>query len=140
MNAGAAAGSASTAVVLLAIAAVLWWKGASLRLISWLALLAGLTGSAVIVGWLGSLADVSVYGVSVLGLFIIVGAVILWHELIKRRDMHKIRTPIVALLWGAAVMTAGGGIVGTLAHQASSVTTNITDQGTSTVVGQHPGR
>ena len=140
MNAGAAAGSASTAVVLLAIAAVLWWKGASLRLISWLALFAGLTGSAVIVNWLGSLATVSVYGVSVLGLFIIVGAVILWHELIKKRDMHKIRTPIVALLWGAALMAAGGGVAGALAHQVSSVTSNVTDQTTNTVVGQHSGR
>lgn len=138
MGGGTTAGAVTVAVFLAAVAVVLLWKKTAPRAVAYLALAAGLTGASVVAGWLGNLATMQIYGAGVLTLFVVVGGIILWHELVKGRNPHRIRTPLIAFAWGVAVMS-GAGAAGNLAHTASNAITSGVDHVTTTVTGHGPG-
>lgn len=132
-NPGPAAGAA---VILLGIVAILAWKGVKgHKLLAWIALAAGLCGSYVVVGYLGSLATYSVYGVGVIALVIIFGTLIFWFEVIKSRKPHKTRTPAVAFALGVALMAGSSGVQHIAQHATNTVTT-VVDRSVSGVNGR----
>jgi hypothetical protein len=116
--------STTVAVILGVITAIHIWKKGSPRGSGWLALFTGLTGAPIILSWLGALADLAVYGVGVAVIVAIGGGYICWHELVKKRGLHRFRTPIIALATGAALMTLTG-VAGSAAHGVSSTTTRV---------------
>jgi hypothetical protein len=138
VNTGATAGTVTAAVFLAGITAVLMWKKASVKWVSWLALATGLTGASVVLSWLGTLATVQVYGAGIVGLTLVIGGIILWHEMVKGKRPHRIRTPLIAFFWAVALMSAGGA-AGNAAHGVSHGITTTVDRGTTAVTGRGPG-
>lgn len=111
------------AVILAAIAGALHWKERVPRVVAWLAFLVGVGAATTITGALGGLTAMSFFGVGLITVIAIVSAIFFWEEAVKRNGMHRVRTPIVAAVFGIALMSAGGGLFITLqeaVQQASS--------------------
>lgn len=133
---GVVLGTSTTVAVLLGVITIISvWKKASPRATGWLALFTGLTGAPIFLSWLGPLATIAIYGVGIAVIAAIGGVVVCWHELVKKRGLHRFRTPLIALATGVALMTVTG-VVGSAAHGLSDVTTNtvshVTGAGTGT--------
>lgn len=114
--------AAGVAVILAGILAIMIWKGVGKKSVHWLALFTGLTGSYIVVGYLGSLATYKVYGTGVVTLVIIFGGLLFWLEVVKGKKPHKHRTPLTALALGVALMAGNGGVQ----HVVQHATTNGT--------------
>lgn len=121
-NAGPAAGAA---VILGTILAITLWKGAGKRFPAWLALATGLTGSYIVIGWLGSIAALNIYGVGIITLAIIACGLIFWHEAVKGKKAHKIRTPVIGFILGVALMAGTGGVHTVVQHGTSNLTSVV---------------
>lgn len=130
-NAGPAAGAA---VILTGILVIMLWKKAGKKAPAWIALAAGLCGSYIVVGYLGSLAAYTVYGVGVTALVVIFGGMIFWFEAVKGKKPHHVRTPVVAFALGVALMAGSSGVQHVVQHATTSVT-DVVNQGTSQVGG-----
>jgi hypothetical protein len=126
--------SAGAFVVLAAITLTMAWKKNSVRLVAVFALLTGLAGGVPILAWLGGLAGVKVLGASVAAVVVVVGAIILWHEMVKNNGRHHLRTPIVAFVWAVALVSVGGA-VGSVAqdfgHGIVTTVDKVTPNGTN---------
>lgn len=132
---GVAIGAATAVAVLLAIVLIInIWKKGSPRFNGWLGLAVGLTGASIILSWIGNFATLQIYGVGIMTAIAIGGGFVLWHELVKKRGLHRIRTPLIAIMTGVAFMTVGG-VVGTAAQSANHVVTT----GVTRVTGQTTG-
>jgi hypothetical protein len=132
---GVALGASTTVAVLLGLAtAVSIWKKASPRAAGWMALLTGLTGAPIILSWLGNLASIAIYGVGIALIGAVIGSLICWHELVKKKGLHRFRTPVIALLTGTALMTVTG-IAGSVAHGVSNITTTTVTHVTGGTTG-----
>jgi hypothetical protein len=110
--------SAGAFVVLAAITLTMAWKKHSPRWVAVFAAAAGLAGAVPVLGWLGGLATVQILGAGIATVITVVGAIILWHEVIGNNGRHRIRTPIVAFVWAVALMAVGGA-AGHVAQQFS---------------------
>jgi hypothetical protein len=134
-NAGPAAGAA---VILIGVMAIMIWKGTGKhsKIVHWIALAAGLCGSYVVVGYLGSLATWSLYGVGGTALVVIFGGMVFWYEAIKGKGAHKFRTPAIAFTLGVALMAGSSGVQHIAQHATDTVTT-VVDH---TVSGVNGGR
>jgi hypothetical protein len=107
------------AVILAIIAATLHWKKRAPRFVAWLLAFAGLGLAATIMKYVGGFTKFSVLGVGILTVTLIVCGIAFWEEAVKRNGLHRVRTPIVALLLGVSLATAGG-TIGSLAHGAGN--------------------
>lgn len=121
-NAGPAAG---VAVIFATILAITLWKGSGKRWPAWLALATGLTGSYIVLGWLGSLATLSIYGVGIITLAVIGCGLTFWHEAVKGKKAHKIRTPVIGFVLGVALMAGTGGVHNIVQHGTANLTSVI---------------
>jgi hypothetical protein len=130
-----AAGASAVGVFLAVILAIQLWKKSSSRFTPVLATAVGLCCSALIIGWLGTIAEATIFGAGIIGLADLAGALVLWHEVVKKRGFHKMRTPMIALAWGIA-LAASGGAVGNAAHQTQTTITRSTDNVTNATTGK----
>ena len=96
------------AVLLAAIAGTLHWKRKAQRLVNWLLLFVGVGAAGVITQFLGGFSGVSIYGVGVFTVVAIVAGITFWEEAVKRNGIHRVRTPIIAIAFGVALMGVGG--------------------------------
>jgi hypothetical protein len=121
--------------VIAVVAGITWWKGGGPRFVPWAMLIVGLLGAGTILGLLGTLTQLTVLGVGFgLLLFAVCGA-FFWHEVIKKRGTHYVRTPLAALGLGVA-LTLIGGPIGGLAQQGGTQVVNfVHTTGASTTGG-----
>ncbi len=119
--------SAGAAVVLAAITLTMAWKKHSVRWVAIFAMVTGLAGAVPVLGWLGGLASMQILGAGITTVVAVVGAIIMWHEVVKDNGRHRIRTPVVAFVWAVALMAAGGA-AGHAAHQFSHGITTTVDK------------
>lgn len=96
------------AVILAVIAGTLHWKRRVPRFVAWVLLLVGIGGASVITGWFGGFTSISIYGVGLFSIAAVFGAIVFWEEAVKRNGLHRVRTPIIAVVFGVALMSAGG--------------------------------
>jgi hypothetical protein len=126
--------SAGAFVVLAAITLTMAWKKHRPRWVAIFAAATGLAGATPILGWLGGLASAQILGAGIATVISIVGAIIMWHEVVKNNGRHKVRTPVVAFIWAVALMAVGGA-AGHAAHQFShgiiSTVDKVTPNGTN---------
>jgi hypothetical protein len=100
----------AVAAILALIAGTLHWKKYAPRFVAWLLLLAGVGMSAVILGYIGVFTKMTILGVGILTAILIVTAIVFWAEAVKRNGMHRVRTPLVAVLLGVSLASVGGPI------------------------------
>lgn len=120
----------AASVILLAIAGALHYKHRVPRLVNWLLLIASIGAAAQIVGYFGAFKGTSIYGVGIFSVLAIVGLIFFWEEAVKRNGIHRVRTPIVAVITGVSIMSAGGTFwhdVQNDVHQSGSNVSHITD-------------
>lgn len=121
-------------MILAAIAGVRMWKDhgskTPAKMPSWLALIAGMCGAATINGLFGGVASSSILGVGVVTLVAFAGGLLFWLEAVKNAGHHRIRTPVVGLLVGAALVTQFTG----LQHIVEKGPANLTS-----IVSYQPG-
>ena len=120
--------SAGAGVFLALIGGILWWKGKAPRAVAWLALGTGMCEAPLLLSFTGSLAGYSILGVGIVTVLVVGGGLVFWLEAVKRHGHHYIRTPLVGLIVGAALVSAGG----TLGHFGHSVQTQVTNVVTNT--------
>lgn len=117
---------AGIGTLLLAAVITLIWKSnkKGKRHHGWLALLAGLFSATTVVGILSIVVSPSsmIFGAGAMTLIMVVTGIITWHETVKGRDPHHLRTPIAAFLLGASLATVFGGV----RAGVSSTTTQVT--------------
>jgi hypothetical protein len=107
--------TATVAVLLAAIAATLHWKKRLPRGVAFMLALAGIGLSAEILKYIGAFKNFTILGVGIITVGAIVGLIIFWEEAVKRNGLHRVRTPVVAVLLGVC-LAASGGAIGSLAH------------------------
>lgn len=113
------------AVILAAIAGALHWKKRVPRFVAWLLFLVGVGAATTITGLLGGFTGVSVYGVGFFTVVAIVTAIFFWEEAVKRNGIHRVRTPLIALTFGVALMSAGGAFFGAAQDLVTKTSTNV---------------
>jgi hypothetical protein len=125
------------AVILAAIAGTLHWKKYAPRFVAWLLFLVGLGAATEIMKYVGAFTKMSIKGVGIITLIAIVTGIVFYAEAVKRHGIHRVRTPIVAVLLGVSLISMGGSI-GHAVQQANktggknvdkSVTTTFKDKG-----------
>lgn len=100
----------AAAVILAVIAGTLHWKHRAPRGVAWLLALAGIGLAAEILKYVGAFTHVSVLGVSIFTIGVVVCGIVFWEEAVKRNGIHRIRTPIVAVLLGICIASVGGAV------------------------------
>lgn len=123
--------SAGIAVILAALTGICLWKlNKDRKSVAWLALFAGLFGSYTVLGWIGTLATGSIFGVGILTLIIIVGGFIFWHEAVKGNGYHRYRSPFVGFAVGVALTASFGGVQHMVQHGTVQLTSVINQHAT----------
>lgn len=126
------------AVILAAIAFTLHWKSKAPRFVAWLLFFVGLGAAGVIVKYVGSaVTGLSIYGVGIFTIIAIICGIVFYEEAIKRNGIHRVRTPVIAVLLGVSLMSLGGTVGNALRHASDSggsqinksVTTMFRDKG-----------
>jgi hypothetical protein len=107
------------AVILALIAGTLHWKKRVPRFVAFMLWLAGLGLSAVILKYVGGFTNISILGVGILTAVMIVSAIVFWEEAVKRNGLHRVRTPLIAVIFGVTLATAGGALGG-LVHSVGN--------------------
>lgn len=126
-------------LVFAVIAAVLMYHHHADKLAAWLMLLAGLFGSSIVVGWLGSFLSTAVFGAASLGFLIAVaGGIAFWIQVRKNKKHHHIATPLLGLFVGVSLMVTFGGVRSIVGSTSTQVTSVINHQGTSANIGGRP--
>lgn len=115
------------AVLLAAIAVALHMKNRVPRVVAWLAFLVGVGAATTITGYIGGFTAMSLFGVGVVSVVAIISAIFFWEEAVKRNGMHRVRTPLVAVIFGVALMSAGGGFFTTLQAAVQQASTSVDD-------------
>lgn len=98
----------AAAVILAAIAGALHYKHRLPRLVAWLLLFVGIGAASEVVKYFTAVKGTSLYGVGIFSVLAIVGLIFFWEEAVKRNGIHRVRTPVVALILGVSIMSAGG--------------------------------
>jgi hypothetical protein len=124
------------AAILALIAGTLHWKKYAPRFVAWLLLLAGIGLSATILGYIGVFANMTILGVGVLTAVLIVTGITFYAEAVKRHGIHRVRTPIVAVLLGVAIASVGGPI-GHAVHNANQTGGKNVDKSVTTLFNTH---
>lgn len=113
------------AVLLAAIAVALHMKSRVPRVVAWLAFLVGVGAATTITGYLGGFTAMSLFGVGIISVIAIISAIFFWEEAVKRNGMHRVRTPLVAVIFGVALMSAGGGFFNTLQNAVQQASSSV---------------
>lgn len=119
------------AVIVAAIAGTLHWKRRLPRVVCWLLLFVGVGAATVITGWLGGFTSVSIYGVGLFTIVALIAGITFWEEAVKRNGLHRVRTPVVALLLGVSLMGIGGTVGQNISHLVQTGGKNV-DQAVTT--------
>lgn len=122
----------AVAVIFAAIAGALMYKQCAPRAVAWLLLCVGIGAAAEIMKYIGDFLKISFYGVAAITVIFFVAAVLFWQEVVKRNKMHKVRTPIVALLLGVSIISLGG-TVGKAIHNGTQTGGNTIDKTVTTM-------
>lgn len=124
-------------LVFAVIGAVLMYHHHADKLAAWLMLLAGLFGSSILVGWLGSFLSVVIFGAASLGFLIAVaGGIAFWIQVRKNKKHHYIATPILGLFVGVSLMVTFGGVRSIVGSTSTQVTSVINHQGPANIGGR----
>lgn len=130
-------GATGLGVVFGVIAAVLMYHHHADKLAAWLMLLAGLFGSSIIVGWLGSFLSIVIFGAASLGFLIAVaGGIAFWIQVRKNKKHHHIATPVLGLFVGVSLMVTFGGVRSIVGSASTQVTSVISHQGSANIGGR----
>lgn len=113
------------AVILAAIAGTLHWKHRVPRFVAWLLVFVGVGAATVITSALGGFSGINIYGVGVFTIVAIVGGIVFWEEAVKRNGLHRVRTPIVAVAFGVALMGIGGTLGANLQNAVKTGGANV---------------
>lgn len=113
------------AVILAAIAGALHWKHRVPRFVAWMLFLVGVGAAGTITGLVGGFTGLSIYGVGVFTVVAIVTAIFFWEEAVKRNGIHRVRTPLIALVFGVALMSAGGAFFASLQDVVTKTSKNV---------------
>lgn len=113
------------AVILAAIAGTLHWKRRVPRFVNWLLFLVGVGAATVITQFLGGFSGISIYGVGLFTIVALVAGILFWEEAVKRNGLHRVRTPIVAIAFGVALMGIGGTVGSNLQNAVQTGGTNV---------------
>jgi hypothetical protein len=97
------------AVLLAAIAGALHWKKRLPRVVAWLLLCVGVGAAAEITSFIG-FKGINIYGVGIFSVLAIIGLIVFWEEAVKKNGLHRVRTPIVAVMLGVSIMSASGAL------------------------------
>jgi len=112
--------SLGVALILAVIAGILHWKHRVPRLVCFLLLFTGVGIAIGIAGFLSGFSSLTIFGVGVMVLIALATAVVFWEEAIRLNGMHRVRTPVIALLFGISLMSVGGWVGGSLQKLAST--------------------
>lgn len=126
----------ATAVILATIAATLHWKHRVPRLVCWLLLFVGVGSANVITGLAGGFTHMSIYGVGIFTIVAIFTGITFWEEAVKRRGMHRVRTPVIALVLGVSLMGVGGTIGNGLKSALRTTGQNVDKAVTTSINGK----
>jgi hypothetical protein len=113
------------AVILAAIAGGFHFYNRAPRFVAWVTLLVGMGSAALVAGYLGGFGGTSVYGVGIFTLLAILSGIGFWFEGHKGDKRHRVRTPIIALLFGVSLMTSTGSVFVGLQGIAQKATTGV---------------
>lgn len=113
------------AVILAAIAGALHWKHRVPRFVAWLLFLVGVGAATTVTSWVGGFTSFSLFGVGIITVVAIVTAIFFWEEAVKRNGIHRVRTPVIAVVFGVALMSAGGGFFGAAQELVHKTTTSV---------------
>lgn len=113
------------AVILAAAAGTLIFYGRAPRLVAWLLLLVGIGATKEVTGFLGGFSNIAIYGVGIFSVLAVVGCIAFWNEGVKKHRWHRVRTPIISVAFGVALMSAGGGAWANLQSMVQSGTSNV---------------
>ena len=116
--------SAGVGLLLAGVALIFWWKGVAPRAIAWLALVTGMLEAQLLLSLTGALTGTTILGVGILTAITVFGGLVFWLEAVRHNGHHHIRTPLVGLIVGMALMSAGGSI-GQLSHGVQTQVTNV---------------
>lgn len=113
------------AVILLAIAIPLHLKGRVPRFVCWLLLFVGLGAAAFATKILGGFTQISIAGVGVFAVVALVSGIYFWEEAVKKNGLHRVRSPLIAAVFGIALMNVGGSIGANIQNAFETTGTNI---------------
>jgi peptidoglycan/LPS O-acetylase OafA/YrhL len=122
---GATLTAGGVGLTLAAVAGICIWKKHAEKFAAWMALVAGLFASFTVISWLGSMAAMTVAGMAVTTVVVILGGLVFWLEVIKKKAPHRFRTPVVAFALGVALTATFGGVQNAVQHSTVQVTTFI---------------
>lgn len=120
---------AGVGTLLLAAVITLIWKSnkKGKRIHGWLALAAGLFSATTVVGVLSMIVSPStmIFGAGIMVIVMVVAGIITWHETVKGRDPHHLRTPVAAFLLGASLVTVFGGVRAGVNNTTTQLTSHV---------------
>ncbi len=109
------------ALFLAVIAGALHYKRRVPRVVAWLTAFAFASGAAFITGVLGGFSSISIAGAGICALAAIGAGIFFWEEAVRNNGYHRVRTLVVAGVFGYAVMNITGS-VGIHIHNAVETT------------------
>jgi hypothetical protein len=114
-------GAEGVGLIIALIAFIQWRKSNGAKSVCWMALVASMLLSGPILGWLGLLTQVTVFGVGLVTAGLIVSGLLFYHEVIKGRGLDYIRSPLVSVVLGLCLMSVGGAITGAAQHATNGI-------------------
>lgn len=123
------------AVILAAIGGTLHWKRRVPRFVAWLMFLVGVGAATTIYGHLGGVTGMQLFGVGLVTVVAIAAAITFWEEAVKGNGLHRVRTPIIAVVFGVTLMSAGGGLFATVQQVVHGVSSSVDQTVTTNLNG-----
>ena len=124
------------AVILAAIAGALHYKHRVPRFVAWVLLLVGVGAAATITNLFGGFTGMNLFGVGVFTLIAIITGIFFFEEACKRNGLHRVRTPLIAVVFGVALMSASGSLFTTLQNAVQSGGANVDKAVTNNLNGK----
>jgi hypothetical protein len=128
--------SLAGAVILAAIAGALHWKHRVPRFVAWVLLLVGVGVASTLTDWVGGFGGFTVYGVGLFTLIAIVTGIFFWEEAVKQNGLHRVRTPLIAVLFGVSLMSAGGAFFEVVQNALEATASNVNQAVVSNLNGK----
>lgn len=113
------------ALFLAVIAGALHYKRRVPRLVAWLVMFAGASAAVFITDALGGFSSITIAGAGILALAAVGTGIFFWEEACRNNGYHRVRTPVLALVLGVAVMNIGGSAGAKIRDAVQTTGTNV---------------